>query len=471
MGRGYLVVFCVLLLAGIGCGSDGGDSSGRGGSQSGGDGDTGNGLGGDGDGSFNAGNGGGTGDNGFNDLMDLTGDGVEVTGSFIWIANTQEGTVSKINTETMMEEGRYLTSPNGSGLPSRTSVSGSGAMAVANRGRAANDLGTESGVTKIYSGDVACPDTNMNGMVDTSTGKADVKPWGQDECVAWHVPLDWVSNRAIAWAPSPAPDAPEVLWTAGVPAPGNCQDAACDFTVLQLEGGNGAVTHTVQITGLSGVNMLNSGGNFAGLAIGNYGPYGGAADQGGNFWVFNGQTTDLIYVDAADPQTWRAWPIDQGNGYGITIDPQGNVHVCGHFGVSKFSPGSQTWQTNMGPVPLGYNGCMTDGGDFIWVGGGVDEGQAGLHQFRADDLSYVASFDVGGGVKGVSVDVNGMIWGTGGLGALGAGGAAGGGTNAYRLDPTSGAVEIYGGLNNPYSYSDMTGFGLKGAGYVPVVLE
>ncbi len=31
-----------------------------------------------------------------------------------------------------------------------------------------------------------CQDESNNGMIDTSTGPGDVKPWGQDECVLWN---------------------------------------------------------------------------------------------------------------------------------------------------------------------------------------------------------------------------------------------------------------------------------------------
>ena len=63
--------------------------------------------------------------------------------SYVWIANSTEGTVSKINTRTGIEEGRYLTRADGAGNPSRTSVSVDGsAAAVANR---------HGGVVKIWS--------------------------------------------------------------------------------------------------------------------------------------------------------------------------------------------------------------------------------------------------------------------------------------------------------------------------------
>ena len=37
--------------------------------------------------------------------------------AYIWIANADEGTVSKINVRTLEEEGRYITRPDGNGNP------------------------------------------------------------------------------------------------------------------------------------------------------------------------------------------------------------------------------------------------------------------------------------------------------------------------------------------------------------------
>src|SRR5687768_4187280 len=59
----------------------------------------------------------------------------ENTFSIIWIANTPEGTVSKIDTSTGNELGRYYTGPtNGTDDPSRTAVNLEGDAAVSNRG-------------------------------------------------------------------------------------------------------------------------------------------------------------------------------------------------------------------------------------------------------------------------------------------------------------------------------------------------
>ena len=63
-------------------------------------------------------------------------------------------------------------------------------------------------------------------------------------------------------------------------------------------------------------------------------------------------------------------------------------------------------------------------------------------------------------VKGVSIDVDGGIWGVSSPGAA----RANNGNIAWRFDPMTRMVANYDGLNGAYSYSDMTGFGLEHAG-------
>jgi streptogramin lyase len=396
-----------------------------------------------------------------------------IKSSFIWIANSAEGTVSKLDTRTMTELGRYMTSPNGRGLPSRTTVSADGDVAVANRGNATGQLaGDGGGITKIYADDAKCQDKNGNGTIDTSTGRMDVKPWLQDECVAWHTPINHFSNRPVAWAPPPAPDAQPKLWTSGASM---CDQPACTVEVFRLNGDTGAIEDTVQVTGLAGVDFITAAGpgslmGVAGLIgtflplILNYGAYGAASDAGGNLWLFIANTTQLVRVDALTLQ-WRVWPTPMGNGYGITIDKNGRVFVCGTLGLSRFDPATETWQNNFSAVDLGFNGCMTDGGSVIWVGGGSDQGVTGLFGFNADTLELVDQVnmdDMGRpmNVKGVSVDVDYKIWGVSSPGAD----MTGAGNLAWRFDPMTREVASYDGLNGAYSYSDMTGFGLTHAG-------
>ena len=116
----------------------------------------------------------------------------ETRWSYAFIVNSGEATVSKINTRTLVEEGRYQTRPDGSGNPSRTSVSiDARAVAVANR---------MGGLTKFWALTEDCDDKNGNGMIDTSTGAGDVKPFADEECVAWHTPFpEATTQRPVAW--------------------------------------------------------------------------------------------------------------------------------------------------------------------------------------------------------------------------------------------------------------------------------
>src|SRR5688572_21987906 len=104
--------------------------------------------------------------------MDLPDENCEVKcgnsdWSYVYIANTGGYTLSKLDTRTMTEVGRYPTRPDNAGNPSRTSVSIDGkAVVVANR---------SGGITKVWARPEYCEDKNGNGMIDTSTGKNDVK--------------------------------------------------------------------------------------------------------------------------------------------------------------------------------------------------------------------------------------------------------------------------------------------------------
>lgn len=109
-----------------------------------------------------------------------------------------------------------------------------------------------------------------------------------------------------------------------------------------------------------------------------------------------------------------------------------------------------TLLTGCGPTALGTNGCAVDAGGTVWTGGEA------LHAFDAQSLDYNDTFEVGSAIKGVSIDIDGKVWGVGGIGAQ---------DRAVRLDPATGQVQVFMGLTGAYSYSDMTGIGLRSAGY------
>jgi hypothetical protein len=354
--------------------------------------------------------------------------------SYIWVANSAHGTVSKINTTTLEEEGRYITRPDGVGDPSRTSVSLDGlAVAVANR---------SGGVVKIWSSPSSC-DAMANGVagLQTSTGKDDVLPWGEDDCIAWYTAFDgYGSQRPIAWAPGVQD--PETcvhhdqkVWTAG--------SGPTAFVHL-LNGDDGTIEHTI---------------DNAGPAPGMFGQYGGAVDSEGNFWITrNGISPgdalpDLVRVDRDD---FSVTPFDfpQGvAGYGITVDSSDRVWISSNgygIGVARFDPADGSWLTGAGGF-TSFSGVVESGDHRIWTG----SSEGVLWSFAGDSLANGDSIALDGMIKGVSVDVDGHVW------AITV-------TTAYKIDPTTmDIVGSYAGLDGPYTYSDMTGWALQNAACEP----
>ena len=196
------------------------------------------------------------------------GQGGQVELSYIWIANSAQGTISKIDTQTIVEEGRYAAKPSG-GDPSRTSVNLDGNVAVANR---------NGGVAMFYANPDDCADTNGVAGIQTSTGANDILAWGEDECLGWYTELNCGSNRPAAWTRGTWNDATcsyegAKLWT------------VCDNATHLLNGETGAIEETIIVPGSPFV-------------------YGGAADGDGNFWGLDTQQQQ-IYRSTSSRTTCR----------------------------------------------------------------------------------------------------------------------------------------------------------------------
>jgi hypothetical protein len=327
--------------------------------------------------------------------------------SYIWIANSAEGTISKINTQTLVEEGRYIVRPDALGNPSRTSVNLNGDVVVANR---------SGGVTMIYATPDRCPDAT-----NTSTGPADVKPW-PDGCVGWYTPFAYASQRPVAWTQGTFSNATcryedTQVWTSG-------SNASID--VVLMDGETGMVEQTIPIPGVAP--------NF-------YGIYGGAVDASGNFWGSQLSQGYLVRVRLGDLGV-STWPMATG-GYGMTVDSQGTVWTCSSY-VGRFDPATETWQT---AYAGGNGGCMEDGNGTLWL---ANDPMVGID---INTMAVVQTIDLPNYVHGISIDFYGYVWGP-----------AIYNNEAYRVDPVAGTIDTVTGLNYPYTYSDMTGFALSNAG-------
>ena len=352
--------------------------------------------------------------------------------SFIWIANSPEGTVSKIDTVTGIEVGRYYTGPgNGSDDPSRTSVNLAGDAAVTNRG---------GGIARFAAREENCVDGNGNGTIDTSSGAGDVRQFGEDECLLWHIPLpgggggNQQGPRPTAWDlgddGNPCTTDDDRVWV------GYFDIASNLGHFYRLQGADGTILDEVDAP-----NWDLTGGK-------SYGPYGGATDADGNFWV-TGLQGPLVRIDGTTlaTQQWEAPPTTAI--YGMTLDAEGEPWMAGLNGeLSHFDPATQQFEV----FPIGANalrGLQIDRDGYAWA---AVNGQCGVAQFDTATKTVVNALiplQGCGTPVGVSIDVEGYVW------------VPDQGANlAFKLDPNTLTATTTPGLVQPYTYSDMTGSGL-----------
>jgi len=343
--------------------------------------------------------------------------------SYLWAANSGQGTISKIDTKTVQEIGRYIVRPDSNGNPSRTSVALSGHVAVANRA---------GGVTKIYADEEFCDDTNGTPGIQTSNSAAYL-PWGEEECVAWHTPMNYQSQRPVAWGLGEFNEGSctwedEELWTSGTN-----NDGAIDIYLLNGDDG-------------STIEMISVPTGGAGLTSSFYGIYGAAVDPEGNMWGSQlGSSGRLIRVNREDMSYDIFDTPNTGSWYGMTVDAEGIVWLCSNY-VGRFDPETEEWQTaQVG----GYTGCMADSAEdgLLWMSTSGD-GVVGVNR---DTLQVDANWNAGGSY-GVSIDFEGYVW------------TVAFGNTASKIDPETGEFWTYNGLVSAYTYSDMTGYALSAVG-------
>ncbi len=349
--------------------------------------------------------------------------------SYLWVANAAQGTVSKIDTFTMDEVGRYIVRPDQAGNPSRTSVDLNGDVVVANR---------SGGVTKIFADPEDCIDDNGTPGIQTSTGAEDILAWGTEECIAWHTEFPGVLQRPVAWSAGVF-DETRCVWsgqgvwttTALANTPGSVQ-------VHYLDGETGAVLFELAVPEL-GVSVL--------------GPYGGAVDSQGNFWFHArdpNQPTGLARVDP-DGGAYETMPIPMANPYGIAVDSTDRIWFSSYTsGLSRFDPADGSWEIRAGAGGLGIT---ADGDGAIWIASGhpfpTFRGVIAYDTETLDPLQVIDMSAVTQSANGVALDFEGYLW------------MVDSHDSAWKIDRQAETWERYGGLTGPYTYSDMTGWGLS----------
>jgi hypothetical protein len=362
-----------------------------------------------------------------------SGGGGQNTYSIIWIANSPEGTVSKIDTTSGVELARYYTGPtDGGDDPSRTSVNLTGDVAVSNRG---------SGIAKFASEEIRCMDTNGNGTIDTSTGPGDVRPFGEDECLLWHVPTPSDGNNHHG----PRPTA----WDAG--AGGNPCDVGDDRLWIgwwafddnigrfqRLDGANGALLDEVDVVDWDTVGDTD------------YGPYGGAVNAEGDLWTVGRSPGPLVRIDGETLQ-YERWDVPEGESpYGIAVDATGDPWMGDwNGGLLHFDADTEQFTVIDTPNSSRARGLMVDRDGYLWAAGNDPCSAIQLDVSTKTLVSDTIPLPGCDDPVGVSIDAEGYVW----LPDRGAG-------LAFKLHPVDYSTQTTTGLVGPYTYSDMTGAGL-----------
>jgi len=346
--------------------------------------------------------------------------------SYIWIANSSQNTVSKVNTKTGVEEGRYYVE---GGSPSRTSVNLQGDVAVSSR--------NPGGVTKIAAQIENCVDSNNDGVITTSIGANDIKPLGTDECVLWRKP---VPSTGHAYGPR------ATAWEGTEPDPGTCIAPTPRLWFAWMDANSTA--HFMRVDGATGETISDITYPWGS----GYSPYGGAVTADGDFVATGLNTQPAVRIDS-ETEAITDLGIPGGCKYGMTLDVNGNIWVGGCIGghIYHYDFNSQQW-TDLGVAGGSrVNGIMADREGNVW-GAGSDSCR--LVHIDVETKSFVNTNIPLPGCSnpwGVSIDVDGYVWVVDMSANL-----------AYKVDPdTYQIVTQVSGLVGPYTYSDMTGAGLN----------
>jgi hypothetical protein len=385
---------------------------------------------------------------------------------FVNVAASARGTIVRIDVNTGVVLGEYLTAPDFMGRnPSRTTVDQLGNVWVSNRDEAGFSVDRAKGsVTRVglvlggtrVDGDgtpnplgqylappfqySTCVDRDGDGLIRTSTGLGNILPWtnsagfdsnggvstAADECIINYTRVAGTATRTVAvdgnndiWVGGLGNlDHEKLSGVSGLPLPGTQFNLGCGGYGGLLDG-DGVLWSARGGTGLLRFDTGAFTGGCFGSSLGDYGL--GIDPRTGEIWqtFVNG---DAVAKIAPDATLLAVYPHGEFNAQGVAVDSQGNVWVA----HSTVAPPSTT---------VGH--LRTDG-------------------------TFVGNVSLPGGVgpTGVAVDANGRIWVTN-LNS----------DNVMRIDPNAGpiggggfpigAVDLtvdLGAGAGPYNYSDMTGF-------------
>jgi streptogramin lyase len=383
---------------------------------------------------------------------------------FVNVAASGRGTVVRIDADTGDIIGEFRTAPEGRGLdPSRTTVDLFGNVWVGNRGErelidgvahgSVVKIGLVVGGVRVDADGIpnprgnylaspfgynTCVDRDGDGLIKTSRGLGDIRPWpdvtdgaggengivedADDECILIYQRL-LVNEEAMIRHVSV--DASNNVWVGDAFGP-------VEPSFHLLDDDTGAVLAA------PGKEAISCGG------------YGGLVDGNGILW--SASRGPLLRYD---PATGIGSCIGVRDSYGLGIDTQGFIWVSmwDPNAIAKLSPTGVT-ESGFPKVTGGADGnrgvAITPADNHVWVAN--SHGNVVLRLDNDGNLLKVIATD--GCPTGVAVDANGNVWVTNECA-----------DNAMRIDPDGGqdglgAVDLTVDLGpgaSPYNYSDMTG--------------
>jgi hypothetical protein len=269
-----------------------------------------------------------------------------------------------------------------------------------------------------------CPDQDQDGIVETSTGPADILSWGDDECTIWNLPIEGGGARGAAIE--------ERIELDGLPHEYAWIGAYYSGEIYEID---------VEAGELTGRSVNTSPAT----------PYGAAIGPDNTLWVTaSGTSMAKVDTDTLDVTQYAA-PAGRSF-YGITVDRDGYVWLSGWNGAQRFDPATEEYTLVDGTGGCG-GGIAADVDGHVWTGHGYICNPRGVSRIDPETMTAEV-VETGGDTHGVAIDFDGFVWGINVNGG-----------SAHKIDPETLEFEEAwtSGIFNNYTYSDMTGYQLINA--------
>lgn len=232
---------------------------------------------------------------------------------YLWVANHTLGTVSRVNTATGKEEGRYWVGQN----PSRTAVDLDGNVWIGGR--------NDGRLTKILWDVEKCTDRNEDGVITTA---------GPKKLGPLNSPQDPLADECVAWSGIPTPSQRSIRGIAAAP------DGRVWF------GFTGGGVQSID------PHSFELGPHYDAQAI----P------------LFN-KDTDGVWKPVVDAQG-EPHTTHGGGVYGLVVDREGFLYASPmtRNRITRFNIFTKQWEAVFENTGCQNYGIALDGNDRVWVG-------------------------------------------------------------------------------------------------------